>query len=116
MTSVDHFSSGTMRLHKDDLIREYKALCDMIHSYGAMVIPQIAMEIYAKQNIYGQWEQRMPGEMTEVDVQIVIDKFVNTAVRAQKAGFDGVEFQERIWLSSFKSGRDGDKFASFDLK
>ena len=32
-------------------------------------------------------------ELTEAEVKEVVKKFVDAAVRAQKAGFDGVEIQ-----------------------
>lgn len=88
---ADHFNTGLMRLHRDDLIPEYKKLADMIHSYGAVVMPQLAMGIYLKQSVSGRLVQLSPTQMTKDDIQDIIDKFVSAAARAKTAGFDGVQ-------------------------
>ena len=105
VAAVDHFNTGLMRLHRDDLIPEYKKLADMIHSYGAVVMPQLAMGIYLTQNHGGRLLQMSPNQMTKADVQAVIDKFVSAAVRAKAAGFDGVQLHgaHGFVLSTFLS-------------
>ncbi|MDO4554094.1 MAG: NADH:flavin oxidoreductase, partial [Lachnospiraceae bacterium] len=105
VAAVDHFSSGLMRLHRDDLIPEYKKLAEMIHGYNAIVMPQLAMGIYLKKNSRGQWVQAAPDNMTKEDVQDIIDKFVSTAIRAKQAGFDGVQLHgaHGFVLSTFLS-------------
>lgn len=102
---IDHFSSGLMRLHRDDLIPEYKKLADMIHEYDAIVMPQLALGIYLKKNSLGQWVQAEPDTMTKEDIQDIIDKFVSAALRAKKAGFDGVQLHAAhgFLLSTFLS-------------
>jgi len=37
------------------------------------------------------FHNEMPRELTIAEIEIIIDKFANAAVRAQKAGFDGVD-------------------------
>lgn len=105
VAAVDHFNTGLMRLHQDDLIPEYKRLADMTHSYGAVVMPQLAMGIYLTRSAFGRLVQLSPTQMTKEDVQDVIDKFVSAAVRAKKAGFDGVQLHgaHGFVLSTFLS-------------
>lgn len=105
VAAIDHFRTGLMRLHLDELIPEYGKLVDMIHSHGAIVMPQLALGVYLKEDAMGQWQQIEPNEMTKEDIQDIIDKFVSAAVRAKKAGFDGVQLHgaHGFVLSTFLS-------------
>ena len=75
-----------MRLCSDKLIPEYKKLVDIIHAENCPVISQIALGAYYRENI-----QVEPDKMTLDEVRLVIQEFINAAVRAQKIGFDGVQ-------------------------
>ena len=88
---IDHFRTGLMRLHDDALIAEYSNLAEAIHKYDCVAMPQLALAIYYKKASSGQWIERDINEMSKEDIQDVIGKFVSAAVRAVKAGFDGVQ-------------------------
>lgn len=88
---IDHFRTGLMRLHDDALIAEYSQLAETIHKYDCVAMPQLALAAYFKKTDSGKWIERNINEMTKNDVQDVIEKFVSAAVRAKKAGFDGVQ-------------------------
>lgn len=79
----DHYFGGMARLSDDSLIPEHQRLTEICHAENCPVIAQIALGEYA-----GGVE---PDQMTEEDIRIVTDLFVNAAVRAQEAGYDGVQ-------------------------
>lgn len=88
---VNHFNDGLHRLHDDGLIPEYKNLVDEVHSYGASIMPQLALGIYQRKNADGSYTKVSIDWMKESDIAEAIEKFVNAAERAKKAGFDGVQ-------------------------
>ena len=98
--SEDHYFGGMMRLSDDKLIPQYKKLTDLIHARGIPVITQLAMGAYYKENV-----QTEPDEMTVEDIRLVIRKFTEAAVRAEKAEFDGVQIHAAhfFFLSRFIS-------------
>lgn len=96
----DLYFDGMMRLCSDKLIPEYRKLVDIIHSENCPVITQIALGAYYKDNM-----QIEPDKMTLYDIKLVIQEFINAAVRAQKIGFDGVQIHAAhfFFLSRFIS-------------
>ena len=80
-----------MRLCSDVLIPLYRKLTDLIHAEGVPVISQLALGAY-----YRAGRQVEPNDMTVEEIQLVIRQFIEAAVRAEKAGFDGGEFLEAI--------------------
>lgn len=86
----DYYFGGMMRLCDDALIPQYKKLTDIIHSHGVPVITQLALGAYYRET-NGRYAQIEPDDMTADEIQLVIRQFVNAAVRAEKAGFDGVQ-------------------------
>ena len=64
---------------------------DIIHEGGCPAIVQLAMGAYYRKLPNGLTQQIEPSSMTLDEVHEVIDLFVNAAVRAEKAGFDGVQ-------------------------
>lgn len=96
----DHYFNGMMRLSDDRLIPQYKKLTDIIHSENCPVIAQLALGAYYRSGI-----QTEPDEMTADEIEAVIQKFVDAAVRAEKAGFDGVQIHAAhfFFLSRFIS-------------
>lgn len=98
----DHYFNGMMRLSDDSLIPQYKKLTDIIHTENCPVIAQLALGAYYRSGI-----QTEPDEMTADEIEAVIQKFVNAAVQAEKAGFDGVQIHAAhfFFLSRFISPR-----------
>ena len=88
---VDHFNEGLLRLHNDSLIPEYKTMVDEIHKHGCIVMPQLALGIYQRQDRDGNYHPVEVPDMNTDDIQEVIRKFVSAAVRAKQAGFDGIQ-------------------------
>jgi 2,4-dienoyl-CoA reductase-like NADH-dependent reductase (Old Yellow Enzyme family) len=91
-------------LWNDDQIPQFKKLMDAIHEGGAKVIVQLhhCGRQTAPANIYGETPEApsriacpvmdsMPDAMSNERVWEVIDEFGDAAVRAKKAGADGVE-------------------------
>lgn len=100
----DYYFGGMMRLSDDSLVPQYKKLTDIIHAQGIPVITQLALGAY-----YGpvgsRFEQVEPDDMTTNEIHLVRDQFINAAVRAEKAGFDGVQIHVAhfFFLSRFVS-------------
>ncbi|MBQ9048303.1 MAG: NADH:flavin oxidoreductase [Solobacterium sp.] len=103
-TSVDRndtYFGGMMRLCDDALIPQYRRLTDIIHAENVPVIAQLALGGYYRQS----GELTEPDEMTAEEIQHVIQMFIDAAVRAEKAGFDGVQIHAAhfFFLSRFIS-------------
>ncbi|MCR5220448.1 MAG: hypothetical protein K6E31_05570 [bacterium] len=100
----DYYFGGMMRLCDDALIPQYQKLTDFIHAEGIPVITQLALGAYYWE-VNGKYRQVEPDEMTEDEIQFVIRQFVEAAVRAEKAGFDGVQIHAAhfFFLSRFIS-------------
>lgn len=100
----DYYFDGMMRLCDDALVPEYKKLTDIIHAEGIPVITQLALGAYYRE-INGRYMQAEPDDMTKDEIQFVIRQFIDAAVRAEKAGFDGVQIHAAhfFFLSRFIS-------------
>ena len=100
VSSNDHYFGGMMRLSDDSLIPQYKKLTDIIHAQNIPVITQLALGAY-----YRGHEQVEPDDMTVDEVHFVRDQFIEAVVRAEKAGFDGVQIHVAhfFFLSRFVS-------------
>lgn len=100
----DYYFGGMMRLCDDALIPQYGKLTDIIHTHGTPVITQLALGAYYRE-MNGRYLQVEPNDMTADEIQIVIRQFTDAAVRAEKAGFDGVQIHAAhfFFLSRFIS-------------
>lgn len=100
----DYYFGGMMRLCDDALIPQYKKLTDIIHAEGCPVITQLALGAYYR-DVKGRFMQVEPDDMTSDEIQYVIRQFINAAIRAEKAGFDGVQIHAAhfFFLSRFIS-------------
>lgn len=90
-------------IYDDSFIDEYKQLTDTIHKYGCKVLLQIvyggSQTTYNVENriIWGMSSVRhkvsgvTPKEISKEDIETLKDAFAAAAVRAKKAGFDGVQ-------------------------
>lgn len=98
----DFYIDGPMRLSHDGLIPQHQKLVDLIHREHCAVIAQLALGAYYRQGI-----QVEPDGMTTDEIQQVIGWFIDAAVRAKKAGYDGVQIHAAhfFFLSRFISPR-----------
>ena len=95
----DHFH--TFRFDKDEYIPEFKKLVDLVHKNGANILMQLAHIgmntlskseiIYAPSSLPIPNQNRNSKEMTKEDILRIENDFAKAALRAKKAGFDGVE-------------------------
>jgi 2,4-dienoyl-CoA reductase (NADPH2) len=114
------------RLDHDRYIKGYRELAGVIHQQGCPTFLQMwhcgqwqRKELFGLQGVAASAISRgtlggshlpmeVPRALSILEIEDVIDKFASTAVRAQKAGFDGVEvnassnhllatFLSRIW-------------------
>ncbi|MBR1672354.1 MAG: NADH:flavin oxidoreductase [Fretibacterium sp.] len=102
VASNDFYFGGMMRLSSDDLIPQYKRLTDIIHREGCPAVAQLALGAYYRPEGNVQVE---PDRMKADEIRHVIELFVGAAVRARRAGFDGVQIHAAhfFFLSRFIS-------------
>ena len=100
----DCYFDGMMRLCDDSLIPQYKKLTDLIHREGCPVVTQLALGAFYRE-ANGHFVQTEPDDMTEEEIRQVVREFTDAAVRAGKAGFDGVQIHAAhfFFLSRFIS-------------
>lgn len=100
----DYYFGGMMRLCDDVLIPQYKKLTDIIHTEEIPVITQLALGAYYRE-VKGRYMQVEPDDMTSEEIKLVIRLFTGAAIRAEKAGFDGVQIHAAhfFFLSRFIS-------------
>ena len=89
------------RMDKDEYIPEFKKLVDLVHKNGANFFMQLvhigmntltdADPVYAPIAIPIQNNKKFTKPMTKEDILRIENDFANAALRAKKAGFDGVE-------------------------
>ena len=92
---------GVFRLDKDEYISEYKKLVDMVHKNGANIFMQLVhlgintnsktAEVYTPSSLPIPNQNRNSKEMTKDDILRIETAFADAALRAKKAGFDGVD-------------------------
>ena len=92
---------NVFRMDKDEYIPEFKKLVDLVHKNGAnffMQLVHIGMNTKMKvDTVYGpssfplQGPNKISKEMTKEDILRIENDFAEAALRAKKAGFDGVE-------------------------
>ena len=90
-------------LDKDELIPGLKRLTDVIHEYDAHVAAQILHGGRSASSFFTKMQpvspsplthrsiKQAPHALTVSEIKLVIDNYVNAAVRAKKGGFDAVE-------------------------
>ena len=106
---------NNFRIDKDEYIPEYQKLTSLVHKNNAKILMQIfhvggvtnveTDKIYAPSSIKIPSTNRTSNEMTKDDILRIEQNFVDGAVRAQKAGFDGVDIHaaHHYLLSEFLS-------------
>ncbi|MEL7657754.1 MAG: FAD-dependent oxidoreductase, partial [Bacillota bacterium] len=91
-------------LYNDDQIESSKRLTNTIHKYDSKIFCQIyhpgrqashfvngGVQVVAPSAIPCPWCRELPREITVDEIHEIIGQFGDTALRAKKAGFDGVE-------------------------
>lgn len=94
-------SKGQLSMADDSVIEGYRNLTAAVHEEGALILAQISHAGGVARDIEGvplapspiviRPNMPEPKEMTTEDIGRVVRAFTDAAVRAQKAGFDGVE-------------------------
>lgn len=92
---------GMFDIYDDSFIPEYKRLTDAVHSAGAKIVMQLVhlgsatlmkgVCPLAPSAVENPMTHTIPREMTADDMSRIEGDFARAAVRAQQAGFDGVE-------------------------
>jgi NADPH2 dehydrogenase len=101
-------SAGQLGLWADDQIAGFKQIAEACHKYGTVVLvqihhgglavfPGITKDVIAPSDFQGQTRFSSPEssirarEMSQEEVRMVQNDFVAAAIRAKKAGLDGIE-------------------------
>lgn len=82
--------------YSDDFIPEYQRLTDMVHSHDCNILQQLVhigsatacegVDIMGPSAVPGPYNNQMPREMTEDDIEHVIQAFADAALRSKKGG------------------------------
>lgn len=103
---VDFVGAGiiALSLRQDDYIPDFATLAERVHRYGTKIMVQLfhagrysfsafldGQEPIAPSAVRSRYTGEVPREMTIEDIVTVQDAFAAAAVRAKKAGLDGVE-------------------------
>lgn len=101
----DHYFDGMMRLHNDALVPQYAKLVDAAHAQDVPMLAQLALGGFYRKLDDGRSVQVEPDDMTIEEIHQVERQFVDAAVRAKAAGFDGVQVHVAhfFFLSRFVS-------------
>ena len=89
-------------LHKDPLITEWQKVTRLVHQDGAGIVAQLnhagakangagTEVLLAPSTIEARQGQKAARELTDDEIGQLVQDFVLAAIRAQKAGFDGVQ-------------------------
>jgi 2,4-dienoyl-CoA reductase (NADPH2) len=132
---VDFLGSGSviLSLMNDDAIPQFKKIASLIKKEGAKAWIQLFhagaythpmligdQSPIAPSAVYSRYSKTTPREMTIDEIKQVQEAFVNAAVRAQEAGFDGIEiiasggYLITQFLSPFKNQRTDAYGGSFE--
>ena len=89
----------TTSVWDDRFIPGLSRISEAVHAAGAPVFMQIAalggksyVEPFAPSAVESELYEQVPREMTVPEIEQMVECFVRGAERAQKAGFDGVEY------------------------
>ena len=94
---------GIPGLWNDDQIESHSKLPERVHRYGSKIVAQIyhagrqtnhfviGAQPVAPSAIPCPANQEIPHELTKAEIRNIVEEFGDCALRAKKAGFDGVE-------------------------
>ncbi len=88
----------------DDCVKAWRDVTDAVHENGAPIIAQLAhcgrqtrskitgLATVAPSSLRDRfYSEDLPVELTEADIETIINNFVSAIARAKEAGFDGVQ-------------------------
>ena len=114
---------GSFRIDNDEYIEVYKPLIERVHKYNSYIFMQLSHAgLHSKDDIIYSpsinkafSQEKNSIEMTKDDILKIEDDFANAALRAKKAGFDGIDIHAAhlTLISSFlskKYNRRTDKY------
>lgn len=110
VSNDDNYFGGIMRLSDNKLIPQYKKLVEIIHAEDCAAISQLAMGAFYKNSV-----EVGENDISTDDVKNIIKMFVDSAIRAEICGFDGIQIHAAhfFFLSRFispKINRRNDEF------
>lgn len=94
---------NTASIEDDSYIEGWKKLADEVHKYGGKIFPQLLHPAYmafpfpntpkfvAPSSIGPYYAKEAPRPLTVEEIQVIVGQFGDAALRAKKAGLDGVE-------------------------
>ncbi|MBP2033450.1 2,4-dienoyl-CoA reductase-like NADH-dependent reductase (Old Yellow Enzyme family) [Clostridium algifaecis] len=103
-------------IYDDSFIEEYKVLVDKVHQHGSKIALQIVfggsqshhpnvneMNILGPSQVENRVTEITPREATKLEIESIVKKFGDAAVRAKKSGFDAVQIHAAhgYFLSQF---------------
>lgn len=102
VTDIEKIVPGQMAIYNDSFIPEYQQLTDAVHQYNANIILQLVCNgaqnrsknqgiLWAPSAVENEPAVAGATEMTKEDIRSMKDAFIKGALRAKKAGFDGVQ-------------------------
>jgi 2,4-dienoyl-CoA reductase-like NADH-dependent reductase (Old Yellow Enzyme family) len=103
VTNLEEQQPGQMCFYDDSFIEGYRKLTEIVHSYDANIILQIAALgsqkspntsgkiMWGPSAIEDVFYKNIPQEMNSKDILVVQTAFADAAFRAREAGFDGVQ-------------------------
>lgn len=115
---------GMLMIDDDNLVAPYRRLTDAVHRFGTPIYLQLAhcgrqtrsaitgVRTVAPSALKDKiFNEEVPHELDEREIEIIISNFAAAAGRAAKAGFDGVQLHlaHGYLLSSFLSGRSNQR-------
>lgn len=104
VTDLEEFIPGQTAIYEDSFIGEYKRITEIAHKYDAKIILQAGAAgtqtvknedgkkvAWGPSNVEDLGYKNTPHEMTLDEILLVQEAFANAAIRAKKAGFDGIQ-------------------------
>lgn len=102
VTDIEKVVPGQMAIYNDSYISKYQVLTEAVHKHSANIILQLVCNgVQNRSKSEGVlWVptaikdfEGISGvkEMTKEDIKVMKEAFVNGAIRAKKAGFDGIQ-------------------------
>lgn len=102
VTDIEKIIPGQMAIYNDSFIDEYRKLTDAVHQYDTNIIVQLVCNgaqnasedkgvLWVPSAVEDLESNPAIKVMTQEDIQNMKDAFTNGAIRAKKAGFDGVQ-------------------------
>ncbi len=117
VASYEQASRNQLAIDRDELIPTYKEVTDAVHAEGGKIVMQLfhgsstsqafphTAKILGPSAVRNPYSGLVPKEMSEEDMKEVAKLFAKAALRAKKAGFDGVQIHgaHSCLLSQFLS-------------